>query len=124
LNLSAYVANGVHTIIQPHELVDQAGASTPKITRGAIRFDNVDFGYGPDRKVFDSLNVTIPPGQRVGLVGFSGSGKSTFVSLILRFVRSSRRSDLDRWHRYTRHDAGCVAHTDRLDSTGPQFVSP
>jgi ATP-binding cassette subfamily B protein len=78
------VANGVHTIIQPHELVDVPAAVAPVIARGQIEFRALDFGYGPDKKVFDKLNVTIPAGQRVGLVGFSGSGKSTFVSLILR----------------------------------------
>jgi ATP-binding cassette subfamily B protein len=78
------VANGVHTIIQPHELVDAPAAIAPTISRGRIEFRDLDFGYGPDKKVFDKLNVTIPAGQRVGLVGFSGSGKSTFVSLILR----------------------------------------
>jgi ATP-binding cassette subfamily B protein len=78
------VANGVHTIVQPHELVDAPAATAPVISRGKIEFRDLDFGYGPDKKVFDKLNVTIPAGQRVGLVGFSGSGKSTFVSLILR----------------------------------------
>jgi ATP-binding cassette subfamily B protein len=78
------VANGVHTIIQPHELVDAPAAIAPVISRGRIEFRDLDFGYGPDKKVFEKLNVTIEAGQRVGLVGFSGSGKSTFVSLILR----------------------------------------
>ncbi|MEN3364577.1 MAG: ATP-binding cassette, subfamily bacterial [Burkholderiales bacterium] len=78
------VANGVQTLIQPHELVDAPAAIAPTIYRGQIEFRDLDFGYGPDKKVFDKLNVTIPAGQRVGLVGFSGSGKSTFVSLILR----------------------------------------
>jgi ATP-binding cassette subfamily B protein len=78
------VANGVHTIVQPHELVDAPAAAAPTISRGKIEFRDLDFGYGPDKKVFDQLNVAIPAGQRVGLVGFSGSGKSTFVSLILR----------------------------------------
>jgi ATP-binding cassette subfamily B protein len=44
----------------------------------------VCFGYEPKQPVFDGLNVVIEPGQRVGLVGFSGSGKSTFVGLMLR----------------------------------------
>ena len=42
------------------------------------------FGYTLEQPIFRDLSVTIPAGQRVGLVGFSGSGKSTFVSLILR----------------------------------------
>lgn len=81
------VANGVHTIVRSHELIDASDAVSPTIRRGEIEFRDVDFSYGQDaadKKVFDRLNITIPAGQRVGLVGFSGSGKSTFVSLILR----------------------------------------
>src|SRR5690348_4500877 len=78
------VANGVHIIIKPHEIVDQPQAVAATIERGRIEFQNVTFGYTPDRAIFRDLSVTIPAGQRVGLVGFSGSGKSTFVSLILR----------------------------------------
>jgi ATP-binding cassette subfamily B protein len=54
------------------------------ITRGSIEFRDVSFAYSPEQPIFRQLNVTIPAGQRVGLVGYSGSGKSTFVSLILR----------------------------------------
>lgn len=78
------VANGVETIVQPHEIVDIANALPLKITEGKIEFRNVGFGYEANQPVFASLNVVIEPGQRVGLVGFSGSGKSTFVSLMLR----------------------------------------
>jgi ATP-binding cassette subfamily B protein len=78
------VANGVQTLVQPHELIDAPDAQAPAIRRGAIEFRNLDFGYTPDKKVFDRINIRIAAGQRVGLVGFSGSGKSTFVSLILR----------------------------------------
>jgi len=78
------VANGVETIVQPHEIVDVPGALPLEISRGRIEFRDVRFGYEPGQPVFDGLNVVIEPGQRVGLVGFSGSGKSTFVSLMLR----------------------------------------
>jgi ATP-binding cassette subfamily B protein len=81
------VANGVHTIVAPHELIDTPAALPATISRGLIELRDLDFSYTPDRsnhKVFDQLNLTIPAGQRVGLVGSSGSGKSTLVSLILR----------------------------------------
>jgi ATP-binding cassette, subfamily B, bacterial len=78
------VANGVHTIIRPHELVDAKDAAPAKVTRGSIEFRRLSFGYGGGRAIFDGLCVSIPAGQRVGLVGFSGSGKSTFANLILR----------------------------------------
>ncbi len=78
------VANGVETIVKPHEIVDAVDAKPLQISAGRIEFRDVCFSYEAGRPVFDHLNVVIEPGQRVGLVGFSGSGKSTFVSLILR----------------------------------------
>lgn len=78
------VANGVETIVQAHEIVDSPNAVPLKVTQGRIEFKNVCFAYDENKRVFDDLNVVIESGQRVGLVGFSGSGKSTFVSLILR----------------------------------------
>jgi ATP-binding cassette subfamily B protein len=78
------VANGVHTIIQPHEIIDRDNAINHAITKGSIEFRQVYFSYSSEKRVFTNLSVTIQPGERVGLVGFSGSGKSTFVNLILR----------------------------------------
>jgi ATP-binding cassette, subfamily B, bacterial len=78
------VSNGVHTIVRPHEIVDVPGACAKAIERGRIEFRDVSFAYAAEQPIFQHLSVTIPAGQRVGLVGFSGSGKSTFVSLILR----------------------------------------
>ncbi|MGJ0483272.1 MAG: ABC transporter ATP-binding protein [Methylomicrobium sp.] len=78
------IANGVETIVRPHDIVDVPDAKPLKVTEGRIEFRHVTFGYHPAQPVFRNLNVVIEPGQRVGLVGFSGSGKSTFVSLILR----------------------------------------
>ncbi|MEC5387506.1 ABC transporter ATP-binding protein [Uliginosibacterium sp. H3] len=82
------VANGVHTIVQGHELVDDDDAKTLAVTRGAIEFRDVSFAYDGEKddsaRVFSHLDVSIPAGQRVGLVGLSGSGKSSFVSLLLR----------------------------------------
>lgn len=78
------VANGVESIVQPHEIIDVPDAVPLKISQGRIEFRNVCFGYDATQPVFDDLNVVIEPGQRVGLVGFSGSGKSTFVGLMLR----------------------------------------
>ncbi len=78
------VINGVSTIVQPHEIVDRDTAIAPTIVQGQIEFRQVQFSYSPEKPVFDNLSITIQPGERVGLVGFSGSGKSTFVNLILR----------------------------------------
>jgi ATP-binding cassette subfamily B protein len=78
------VGSGVRAIFRPHELVDRSDAVDQAISRGAIEFDGVDFAYPGGAQVFHRLSVSIPAGQRVGLVGLSGSGKSTFVSLLLR----------------------------------------
>lgn len=79
------VSNGVTTIVKPHDIVDAPEAQPLRISRGRIEFRDVRFSYVPGQCVFDGLSVVIEPGQRVGLVGFSGSGKSSFVGLILRY---------------------------------------
>jgi ATP-binding cassette subfamily B protein len=87
LEFFEYVGNitdGVGVIIRPHEITDLPGARELVVTRGAIRFENVDFTYVGGAEVFREVDLTIRPGERVGLVGFSGSGKSTFMNLILR----------------------------------------
>ena len=71
---------------------DGADALARPIARGGIDFDAVDFHYADGARVFWQFSLNIPAGQRVGLVGFSGSGKSTFVSLLLRFYDPQRGS--------------------------------
>lgn len=74
------------TIIDiPHEVVDQVNAKPLQVSQGSIEFNNVTFHYENSKPIFNSMNVRIQPGEKVGLVGLSGSGKSTFVNLILRF---------------------------------------
>ena len=79
------ISDGVGIMVRPHEVIDQAATQSFAVRKGEIRFENVDFAYSEGLPVFRGLNVTIRPGERVGLVGFSGSGKSTFVNLLLRF---------------------------------------
>lgn len=78
------INDGVGMIVRPHEVVDVTGAASLAVSRGEIRFEQVDFGYNRERLVFRGLDVVLHAGQRVGLVGYSGSGKSTVVNLILR----------------------------------------
>jgi len=72
-------------ISQKHEIIDIPNAKDLKVFKGEIVFDKVNFQYKKEKNVFVDKSVRICPGERVGLVGFSGSGKSTFVNLILRF---------------------------------------
>ena len=67
-----------------HEITDQPDAKPLHVTKGEIEFDNVTFHYDEGAHLFNNKNVMIQSGQKVGLVGLSGSGKSTFVNLILR----------------------------------------
>ena len=81
------VQEGMLTIAQPLQLPDPAGAQPLTVREGRIEFKNVDFGYGRDIGVLQDFNLTIRPGEKIGLVGRSGAGKSTVVNLLLRFFQ-------------------------------------
>jgi ATP-binding cassette subfamily B multidrug efflux pump len=78
------VQESMETIARPHAITDHAGARALAVPRGEIRFDEVSFHYGREDGVIERLSFTIRPGEKVGLVGASGAGKSTIVSLLLR----------------------------------------
>jgi ATP-binding cassette, subfamily B, bacterial len=70
---------------QPMGVADSADARALRIDAGEVRFDHVTFCYaGQDKPLYRDLNLRIAPGERIGLVGHSGSGKTTFVKLIQR----------------------------------------
>ncbi|CTQ60105.1 Putative multidrug export ATP-binding/permease protein [Roseibium album] len=77
--------DSMETIVKPVSLVDLPDARALSVDQGAIKFENIRFHYGKDGGVIDHLNLSIEPGERVGLVGPSGAGKTTLVSLLLRF---------------------------------------
>jgi ATP-binding cassette subfamily B multidrug efflux pump len=81
------VQEGMLTIAQPLQLPDPAGAQALTVREGRIEFKNVNFGYGRDIGVLQDFNLTIRPGEKIGLVGRSGAGKSTVVNLLLRFFQ-------------------------------------
>ena len=78
------VQDGLQTIAQPVTVTDRPNAPALKVSRGAVRFDNVDFHYGKAGNVIEGLNLDIRPGEKIGLIGPSGAGKSTLVNLLLR----------------------------------------
>jgi ATP-binding cassette subfamily B multidrug efflux pump len=79
------VQEGMMTIARPIGLADRPGAAELTVTRGEIVFDGVRFGYGRENSLIDDMNLTVKPGERIGIVGRSGAGKSTLVNLLLRF---------------------------------------
>jgi ATP-binding cassette subfamily B multidrug efflux pump len=79
------IQEGMMTIARPIMLTDPPDAVTLKVTRGKICFEDVHFGYGRESGVIAGLNLTVEPGQKIGLIGRSGAGKSTLVNLLLRF---------------------------------------
>ncbi|KTW29181.1 hypothetical protein T552_01138 [Pneumocystis carinii B80] len=64
---------------------DHKNAKDLEFHKGEIKFENVTFGYLPERPIFENLNFTIYPGQKVAFVGPSGCGKSTILRLLFRF---------------------------------------
>ena len=79
------VQDGIGTISQPQLVQDAGDAKKLVVTRGEIAFDHACFDYGKDVPVINGLNLTIRPGEKIGLVGRSGAGKSTMINLLLRF---------------------------------------
>jgi ATP-binding cassette, subfamily B, multidrug efflux pump len=79
------VQEGMRSIAVPRQMPDRPDAVELQVTRGAVRFEGVRFGYGTARGVLHGIDLAVAPGERVGLVGPSGAGKSTLVNLLLRF---------------------------------------
>lgn len=86
------IQDGINTLTKPRMVVDVPDAKPLQVTHGEVRFDNVSFAYesqggasGKGRPVIDALQLTIRPGEKIGLIGRSGAGKSTLVNLLLRF---------------------------------------
>ncbi len=88
------VQEGMMTIARPIALTDRSDATALTVPRGEIKFEDVRFGYGRETSaredgrpyaVLDGFSLTMQPGEKIGLVGRSGAGKSTAVNLLLRF---------------------------------------
>jgi ATP-binding cassette subfamily B protein len=78
------VSQGLALLNQEKEIKDAPNALALQVTKGEIRFQSVHFHYENTEALFSNKSITIHAGQKVGLVGYSGGGKSTFVNLILR----------------------------------------
>ncbi|KIP95551.1 MULTISPECIES: ABC transporter ATP-binding protein [Pseudomonas] len=78
------VQDGLRTISQPVGVTDREQAKPLAVASGEVRFEHVDFHYGKKKGIIGDLNLTIKPGEKIGLIGPSGAGKSTLVNLLLR----------------------------------------
>jgi ATP-binding cassette subfamily B protein len=78
------IEDGMRTLSPPHAIVDDPDAVALAGTRGAVDFEDVRFGYGREAAALDGFTLHVRPGERVALVGRSGAGKTTAVSLLLR----------------------------------------
>lgn len=74
-----------HLLETPPEINDAPNAQELKIQQGEIRFEQVDFGYTPERQILNKVSFTVPAGKKVAVVGHSGAGKSTLSRLLYRF---------------------------------------
>ena len=81
----ARLEEAITTLLVPHELPDKAGAVALLPGPGQVAFEHVRFAYPSRAPVLREFDLVIEPGQRVGLVGLSGAGKSTVLSLLQRF---------------------------------------
>jgi len=86
------VRDGMETIAKPLTMVDEPNAPDLNVDHAGIAFENVKFNYdgGEDKRVIDQLNLNIRPGEKVGLIGRSGAGKSTIVNLLLRLFDAEK----------------------------------
>jgi len=78
------IENGMKTLARPDRIEDDPDAQELQVRKGEIVLDDLSFSYGRDIGGISDLSLTIPPGEKLGIVGASGAGKSTLVSLLLR----------------------------------------
>jgi ATP-binding cassette subfamily B protein len=81
----ARLAEAVRTLLEPHDMPDRSDAVELKPQGGRVDFEGVTFAYPRRRPILDHFDLHIEPGQRVGLIGKSGAGKSTVLALLQRF---------------------------------------
>ncbi len=79
------VYDGMSMMTKPHDVTDKSNAPQLEAKKGLIRYENIRFHYGKKKGVIENLTLDIAAGEKVGLVGRSGAGKTTLMNLLLRF---------------------------------------
>ena len=84
MNNLAYIQAGLEPFTDKHEIEDLPDAKVLKVKKGNIEFRNVGFAYPEQKRIFDGFNLKIKSGEKVGIVGLSGNGKTTLINLLQR----------------------------------------
>ena len=92
LQMGMVAANRVFKILDTSDFIKNYGTKKNNLIEGKIRFDELSFSYSESKPVFDKLNLSINSGEKVAIVGSTGSGKTTLINLILRFYESNSGS--------------------------------
>ena len=89
LQMGMVAANRVFKILDTSDFIKNYGIKKNNLIEGKIKFDELSFSYSESKPVFDKLNLSINSGEKVAIVGSTGSGKTTLINLILRFYESN-----------------------------------
>lgn len=90
---AAAAAERIFALLDAHEEIpDTADGAKLSEVKGAVEFRNVSFGYTPERRLMENINLTVRPGQKVAIVGPTGAGKTTLVNLLMRFYEINEGS--------------------------------
>jgi ATP-binding cassette subfamily B multidrug efflux pump len=122
------VKDGVDVVAREHSVKDAPDAKSLSVTKGQIDIQTLHFNYGKPveegREVIAGLTLTIRPGEKVGLVGRSGAGKSTIASLLLRFYDVGSGTISIDGQNIAECDAGILARRHRRGHTGHLTPAP
>jgi ATP-binding cassette subfamily B protein len=88
LQMGMVAGERVFKVLDNDDFIKSEGSFNPSVIKGKIAFDKVSFGYLPDRPVLKNLSFTVHPGETVALVGHTGSGKTSIISLLNRLYET------------------------------------
>ena len=103
---------------EPAEIADRPGAEPLRVTRGEVKFENVSFGYDPERQILKDVSFEVPAGKMVAIVGPLGRRQVDHLAHLVPLLRGDQRQSTDRRAGYPRRDAGLAARGNRHGAAG------